>query len=118
MDLVPIFTLVLLTIIAITLVIISIKLTDLLTESKASRKAVQNIESDDLFRQGYHNQQARASQVQHLEQILTQLEKVQHVLSCRLRVDKSITAVTSSEKTVLYSAEQDSRQRTNIHSGT
>lgn len=117
MDLVHIFTLVLLTIIAITLVIISIKLTDLLAESKASRMSVQNIESDDLFRQGYQNQQTRQSQAQHLEQILTQLEGLQHLLSCRLRADKNITAVKTSEKTVLYSAEQESQQRFNSHSG-
>lgn len=116
MDLVPIFILVLLTTIAITLVIISIKLTDLLTESKASRNAVQNIESDELFRLSYQNQQARLSQAQHTEQILTLLQGMQHLLSSRLRVNKTVTPAPSSEKTVLYSAEQEPHNRFHSHS--
>jgi type II secretory pathway pseudopilin PulG len=111
MDLVPIFILVLLTIIAITLVLISIKLTDLLAESKASRTAVQNIESDELFRQSYQSQQARLSQAQHTEQILTLLQGMQHLLSSRLRGDKTVTPVPGSEKTVLYSSEQQPQHR-------
>lgn len=111
MDLVVIFTLVLLTIIALTLVIISIKLTDLLAESKASRAAVQNIESDELFRQGYQNQQARLSQAEHLEQISTQLAALQHLLSCRLRADKNVNPVKNPAKTVLYSADTDLQTR-------
>jgi len=111
MDLVPIFILVLLTTIAITLVLISIKLTDLLAESKASRAAVQNIESDELFRQSYQNQQARLSQAQHTEQILTLLQGMQHLLSSRLRADKTVTPAPSSEKTVLYSSEQQQQPR-------
>lgn len=111
MDLVPIFILVLLTTIAITLVLISIKLTDLLAESKASRAAVQNIESDELFRQSYQNQQARLSQAQHTEQILTLLQGMQHLLSSRLRADKTVTPAPNSEKTVLYSSEQQQQPR-------
>lgn len=116
MDLVPIFILVLLTIIAITLVIISIKLTDLLAESKASRTAVQNIEADELFRQSYQNQQARLAQAQHTEQILTLLQGMQHLLSSRLRADKTAPPAPSSEKTVLYSAEQEPQHRFHSHS--
>jgi hypothetical protein len=116
MDLVPIFILVLLSIIAITLVLISIKLTDLLAESKASRTAVQNIESDELFRQSYQNQQAWLSQAQHTEQILTLLQGMQHLLSSRLRVDKTVSPAPSSEKTVLYSADQEPQHRFHSHS--
>ncbi len=116
MDLVPIFILVLLTIIAITLLIISIKLTDLLAESKASRSAVQNIESDELFRHSYQNQQARLAQAQHTEQILTLLQGMQHLLSSRLRADKSATSAPASEKTVLYSTEQEPQHRFHSHS--
>lgn len=116
MDLVPIFILVLLTIIAITLVIISIKLTDILAESKASRTAVQNIESDELFRHSYQNQQARQSQAQHIEQILTLLQGMQHLLGSKLRADKTAAPFPGSEKTVLYSSEQEPQHRFNSQS--
>lgn len=88
MELITIFIIVLLAVIAVTLVLISIKLTDLLAESKASRVSVQNIEADEFFRQSYLNQQLRSQQAAHTDEILQLLQKIDLLLSQKLKTDK------------------------------
>ena len=88
MELITIFIIILLAVIAVTLVLISIKLTDLLAESKASRVSVQNIEADEFFRQSYLNQQLRIQQAGHTDQILQLLQGIDLLLSQKLKSDK------------------------------
>ncbi|WP_306523713.1 hypothetical protein [Rheinheimera sp.] len=83
MELVQIFIMFLLLVITLTLIVVSIKLTDLLSESRAARLAVQNIEADELFQHGHLNQQARLAQQDRQEEILLLLRDIASQMSLR-----------------------------------
>lgn len=83
MELVQIFILFLLAVATITLIVISIKLTDILAESRAARLSVQNIEADELFSDGAKNQQARLMQQHRQEEILLLLRDIAQQISQR-----------------------------------
>lgn len=83
MELVQIFTVFLLLVATVTLIVISIKLTDLLAENRSLRLSVQNIEADELFAHGHQNQQARQAQQQRQEEILLLLQDIARQMSQR-----------------------------------
>lgn len=88
MQLLTVFLMVALTVIVATLVIISIKLTDLVTEAKACRIAVQNIESDDLFQQGHFSEHQRKEFNQHNADILSLLQRIEGLLNPKQKIDR------------------------------
>jgi len=102
MELVQIFTVFLLLVATITLIVISIKLTDLLAENRSLRLAVQNIEADELFQQGHQNQQARQTQQQRQEEILLLLQDIAKHMSQRQTAEPQRSS--SVEKTSTASA--------------
>lgn len=83
MELVQIFMLFLLAVATITLIVISIKLTDLVAETRAARLSVQNIEADELFSHGQQNQQNRLLQQHRQEEILLLLRDIAQQMSQR-----------------------------------
>ncbi len=85
MQLLTVFLIVALSVIAATLIIISIKLTDMVAEAKASRIAVQNMEADDLFRQGHFSEQQSKERRQHNIDILCLLERIEAQLGAKVR---------------------------------
>jgi hypothetical protein len=106
MQLLTVFLIVVLSVIATTLIIISIKLTDLVTEAKASRIAIQNIEADDLFQQGHFSEHQTKELHQHNTEILSLLQRIEIQLGTKLKADRprsnvlaqaepSLTATTS-----------------------
>jgi hypothetical protein len=101
MQLLTVFLIVVLSVIATTLIIISIKLTDLVTEAKASRIAVQNIEADDLFQQGHFSEHQRKEFHHHNTEILTLLQRIEQLLGPKLKTDRPRTSVlTQTESSV------------------
>ncbi|MFN6970367.1 MAG: hypothetical protein ACK4NN_05840 [Rheinheimera sp.] len=93
MQLLTVFLIVALTVIAATLVIISLKLTDLVTEAKACRIAVQNIEADDLFQQGHFSEHQRKAFHQHNAEILGLLQRIEVQLNPKLKTERSANNV-------------------------
>lgn len=93
MQLLTVFLIVALSVIATTLIIISIKLTDLVTEARASRIAVQNIEADDLFQQGHFSEHQRKEVQHHNSEILTLLQRIEEQLGTKLKTDRPRTSV-------------------------
>lgn len=87
MELVQIVTVFLLVVVTVTLIVISIKLTDLLAENRSLRLSVQNIEADELFVHGNRNQQARQVQQQRQEEMLQLLREIAKQLSQRQPAD-------------------------------
>lgn len=88
MQLLTVFLIVVLTVIAATLVIVSIKLTDLVTEARACRIAVQNIEADDLFQQGYFSEHQRKQFHQHNADLLSLLQRIELQLNPKLKTER------------------------------
>lgn len=88
MQFLTVFLIVSLSVIVATLIIISIKLTDLLTEAKACRIAVQNIEADDLFQQGHFSEHQRKELHNHNSEILSLLQRIELVLGSKLKTER------------------------------
>lgn len=101
MQLLTVFLIVVLSVIVATLVIISIKLTDLVAEAKACRIAVQNIEADDLFQQGHFSEHQRKELHNHNSEILSLLQRIELLLGTKLKAERPRTTVlTPSEPAV------------------
>lgn len=88
MQLLTVFLIVVLSVIVATLVIISIKLTDLVAETKACRIAMQNIEADDLFQQGHFSEQQRKELQNYNMEVLSLLQRIELVLGTKLKSDR------------------------------
>ena len=89
MLLLTLFLIVALVAIAAILVIISMKLTDLVTEAKACRLAVQNIEADDLFQQGHFSESQRKALQQHQTDLLTVLQRIEIQLNPNFKTERA-----------------------------
>lgn len=100
MELVQIFMLFLLAVATVTLIVISIKLTDLLAESRATRLSVQNIEADELFSHGQQNQQIRLLQQHRQEEILLLLRDIAQQMSQRQLPERHRAAVIEKAQSV------------------
>ena len=101
MQLLTVFLIVVLSVIVATLVIISIKLTDLVAEAKACRIAVQNIEADDLFQQGHFSEHQRKELQNHNSEILSLLQRIELLLGTKLKSERTRTTVlTQAEPSV------------------
>lgn len=112
MQLLTVFLIVVLSVIAATLIIISIKLTDLVAETKASRIAIQNIEADDLFQQGHFSEHQRKEVQHHNLEILTLLQRIEEQLGPKLKADRSRTGVlTQAEPSLTAAASRFSNAR-------
>lgn len=104
MQLLTVFLIIVLSVIATTLIIISIKLTDLVAETKASRMAIQNIEADDLFQQGHFSEQQRKEVQHHNLEILTLLQRIEEQLGSKLKADRSRSGVLMQADTSVTTA--------------
>lgn len=104
MQLLTVFLIIVLSVIATTLIIISIKLTDLVAETKASRMAIQNIEADDLFQQGHFSEQQRKEVQHHNLEILTLLQRIEDQLESKLKADRSRSGVLMQADTSVTTA--------------
>jgi hypothetical protein len=104
MQLLTVFLIVALSIIATTLIIISIKLTDLVTETKASRIAVQNIEADDLFQQGYFSEQHHKIQQNHNAEVLSLIQRIELQLSPKPKAERPRSNILSEAESPATSA--------------
>ena len=104
MELVQIFMMFLLAVATITLIVISIKLTDLLAESRAARLSVQNIEADELFQQGHQNQQARLVQQHRQEEILLLLRDIAQQMSQRQLPERNRAAAIEKVESINQTA--------------
>jgi|GEM_PF-3512837 len=93
MQLLTVFLIVSLLVIVATLIIISIKLTDLLTEAKACRIAVQNIEADDLFQQGHFSENKRKELHNHNTEILSLLQRIELQVGNKLKAERTRASV-------------------------
>jgi hypothetical protein len=104
MQLLTVFLIIALSVIATTLIIISIKLTDLVAETKASRIAIQNIEADDLFQQGHFSEHQRKEVQHHSQEILTSLQRIEDQLALKLKTDRARTSVLTQAEPSLPAA--------------
>jgi hypothetical protein len=98
MQLLTVFLIVVLSVIVATLVIISIKLTDLVAEAKACRIAVQNIEADDLFQQGHFSENQRKELRNHNSEILSLLQRIELLLGTKAKSERPRTTVLASSE--------------------
>lgn len=96
MQFLTVFLIISLSVIVATLIIISIKLTDLLTEARACRIAVQNIEADDLFQQGHFSEHQRKELHNHNSEILSLLQRIELVLGSKLKTERPRASVLSA----------------------
>jgi len=101
MQLLTVFLIVVLSVIVATLVIISIKLTDLVAETKACRIAMQNIEADDLFQQGHFSEQHRKDLQNHHLEVLSLLQRIESVLGTKLKSDRPRTTVLTQSEPIV-----------------
>lgn len=98
MQLLTVFLIVSLSVIVATLIIISIKLTDLVTEAKACRIAVQNIEADDLFQQGHFSEHQRKELHNHNSEILSLLQRIELLLGTKLKTERPRASVLAQSE--------------------